>query len=252
MTLHLVSFGNIERFGGATTRVKIQASQWRYQQQPVFQTVNVFNEQHLQQQHGEFWKQHAAHIGANPRGFGYWVWKSYLVRHIMNQVGEDHTVFWMDVGCQLNFPALPRLHQYQQLAQQHGILCFDVGMPDYMWTKASTAYRIAANNTALMNTGQIISGIVMWKNNQFNRNLVNTWYNICAENQYQYITDSASPIENHSKFREHRHDQSVLSLLIKQAGAYCALPDETYFTNWHQDGATYPIWATRNPTSTFV
>ena len=46
------------------------------------------------------------------------------------------------------------------------------------------------------------------------RSLIDEWYNISCD--YHLIDDSPSIISNHNEFREHRHDQSILSLLIKK------------------------------------
>ena len=252
MNIHLVSFGTTANYGGALTRVKIQASQWQDQGQAVFKSVNVFDEKILQRDHQDFCNAHANFINSNPRGFGYWLWKSYLIGHVMSQLPDDDLVLWMDAGCQLNFRALPRFREYGKLAQQHGALCFDVGMPESMWTKGDTARRIAGNSVEHMNSGQLIGTISLWRNDPFNRQLVRDWYNIGMEDGYRYITDVASVAPNSAEFREHRHDQSIVSLLIKKHGRYHALLDETYFANWHQDGEHMPIWATRNPTSIFI
>jgi hypothetical protein len=252
MNIHLVSFGSTHNYGGALTRLKIQASQWRQGTESVFASINIFDEKHLQRNHTDFWNLHASHIQANPRGYGYWVWKSYLTRHVMKQVPQGDVVFWMDVGCQFNFAALSRFQQYYNIAQQQGLLCFDVGMPEYMWCKGDTAQRVVNNSPEFLNSGQLISGIVMWRNDDLNRQLVDDWAAISVADGYRYVTDVASQAPNWTGFREHRHDQSVLSLLIKKYGCYQALPDETYFPNWHADGKMFPVWATRNPTTGFV
>lgn len=252
MKIHLVSFGSTHNYGGALTRVKIQASQWRDQGEPVFASINVFDENYLQRNHTEFWNTHSNHMRANTRGYGYWVWKAYLTRHIMLNVPQGDIVFWMDVGCQFNFTALERFQEYYTMTQQHGLLCFDVGMPEYMWTKGDTAHHIVNNAPEHMQSGQLISGIVMWRNDDLNRQLVDDWASISVANGYQYVTDVPSVTPDWQGFREHRHDQSVLSLLIKKYGRYHALHDETYFPNWHIDGKSSPVWATRNQRTTFV
>jgi hypothetical protein len=46
-------------------------------------------------------------------------------------------------------------------------------------------------------------------------------------------------------FIEHRHDQSLLSLILEQRG-YLGSPDETFFEpEWLAFGTNYPIWTTR-------
>ena len=252
MNLHLVSFGSTYNYHGALMRMNNQASNWQHNDVPVFSSINIFNEHHLQTDHADFWNSHVAHIAANPRGFGYWIWKSYLVRHVMQNVPQGDIVLWMDLGCQINERAHNRFQDYYNLAQEHGLLCFASGWHEYTWTKGDTAQLIVENNPAHMESDQIISGIMMWRNDQFNRQLVDDWANISVANGYQYITDAPSLLPNWPEFREHRHDQSILSLLVKKYGRYHALSDETWKPNWHVDVVAYPIWATRNRTKTFI
>jgi hypothetical protein len=47
----------------------------------------------------------------------------------------------------------------------------------------------------------------------------------------------------------HRHDQSVLSILVQQMDGITLIPDESYFKNFLRDGASYPIWAVRSDTA---
>jgi hypothetical protein len=252
MNIHLVSFGDTALYGGALTRMLVSASQWKTQTGRVFKSINIYNENHLIREHTDFWNQHKAHIENNRRGWGYWIWKSLLVKHVMSRVPENDVVLWIDAGCQLNTSAVTRFCEYYDLAVDHGICCFDVRMPEYQWTKADTAVRIIENDPVHMNTGQIVTTAVFLLNDEFNRNIVQQWFEMGIENSHHYINDQPSAEPNWQGFVEHRHDQSILSLLIKKHGRYHALLDETYFTNWHQDGKHMPIWATRNPTSIFV
>ena len=79
-----------------------------------------------------------------------------------------------------------------------------------------------------MQTDQIMATVIFFLNNSENKQLVDTWYNICQEQNYRYLTDVPSIVPNHTAFRERRHDQSILSLLLKTAGIQPIL-DETWF-----------------------
>lgn len=90
---------------------------------------------------------------------------------------------------------------------------------------------------------------------------------ICVEDGGKYLDDSRSILPNDSIFIENRHDQSILSLLLKQKAEshdFTFHEDNTYETIWNAAGMTgipvghaqariwntygkdYPIWATRN------
>ena len=81
------------------------------------------------------------------------------------------------------------------------------------------------------------------------------------------MDDSASKLPNDQLFKENRHDQSILSLLLKLKSKqhdFTFHEDDTYETIWNAAGMSgvpvgqqqaniwntygkeYPIWATRN------
>ena len=62
---------------------------------------------------------------------------------------------------------------------------------------------------------------------------------------YRYLNDSPSVEKNSELFKEHRNDQSILSLLFKKNNCFY-IKDETDFSpNWI-DGKVFPIWVMRN------
>jgi hypothetical protein len=98
------------------------------------------------------------------------------------------------------------------------------------------------DNNKYLDTLQIISGIIFFKNIQRIRTFVDDWYTItrCPH----FIDDTPSIKENYPEFIEHRHDQSCLSLLAKKLNLY-SIDDETYFDFTHNIAKKYPLWATR-------
>ena len=92
-------------------------------------------------------------------------------------------------------------------------------------------------------TRQILGGIFLVRKCKAACSIIQEWCSLSAN--YALIDDRPSISENHETFREHRHDQSLLSILAKIRDA-TVLEDETY---WHPDwkaGAKYPIWALRS------
>jgi hypothetical protein len=98
-----------------------------------------------------------------------------------------------------------------------------------------------------INELQHVGGINFFKNTPNTIDLVKEWQQICSEDNYHYIDDSPSVKPNHNIFKEHRHDQSIFSLLVKKYNHFCVLNDETYWApDWKNLGKEYPIWAVRN------
>jgi hypothetical protein len=73
--------------------------------------------------------------------------------------------------------------------------------------------------------------------------IINEWYNFSCI--YNLLDDSESNIKNDDSFIEHRHDQSIFSLIRKKYGTEI-IQDETWFNNWDFNNIKdYPILAKR-------
>jgi len=50
----------------------------------------------------DFWNKHSDFILSNRRGFGYWIWKSYLIMKTMEKMEENDVLLYLDAGCEIN------------------------------------------------------------------------------------------------------------------------------------------------------
>lgn len=71
--------------------------------------------------------------------------------------------------------------------------------------------------------------------------MVNQWYNIASINEL--INDKKGPEKEYDGFKDHRHDQSIYSLLLKRHGSIILLDKAQEFTR--KDAKNWPFWATR-------
>jgi len=78
------------------------------------------------------------------------------------------------------------------------------------------------------------------KKNPHSTMVINKWLQLAEH--YELINDDKMNQENHN-FRDHRHDQSIYSLLVKKYGSV-KIPDETWYADW-EDGKHVPILAMR-------
>ena len=61
------------------------------------------------------------------RSFGYWQWKPYLIRRVMDRMEEGDFLVYADAGCTLNPRGIPRLKEYLHMVEENpcGVLGFD-------------------------------------------------------------------------------------------------------------------------------
>ena len=189
----------------------------------------------------EFYDKHGTFLEENHKGYGYWLWKSYLVKEQLEKMKENDILVYADSGCVLNINGKKRLYEYFDMVQhsKYGILSFQMEYIEKLWTKMDIFNHFDAHE--YLETGQLMATAFVIRKCDHSVDLVNKWYE--ASQHYDLINDSPSNSSNHPDFIENRHDQSVWSIIRKKYGT-AIINDETYFVNW-DDGYDYPIWATR-------
>lgn len=162
------------------------------------------------------------------RGYGYWRWKSYLVEKTFKGLSDGDILVYADAGCNFNSKGINRLQEYFQIVQKStsGILTFSDKYIEHQYCKSDTAsYFNILQNSEIMNTNQMWAGFFILQKKDTSNLFVQTWKDICIT-QPQLITDKASKIPNNKDFIEHRHDQTIFSILAKQMNAVILPPCE--------------------------
>lgn len=233
--IYFVSFAN-SKFA-SQKRIKREAEEMHF-----FDHIHVGDETML-----EPWYFNKYKDRWSERGYGYWQWKSYLIRRVMDQMEEGDYLVYADAGCTLNPKGISRLKEYLQMVKKNhcGILGFDQHFREAEWTKADLFDHFGIlGDSKYMNHGQVSATAIIIQKKFISQCFINEWFYI-MHFLHDLVTDSPSQIPNVSNFQEHRHDQSVFSLLMVKYGGV-ELPVEEIFTegDW-EELKDYPIWATR-------
>lgn len=242
-------------FGGPTPnyheRVKILCSQAQSYLLPIFQTI-AYTDMDLKTD-VDFWTQHGSFLETNSRGYGYWLWKPYLIWKTLQTLEEGDVLMYADAGCSINQYGMNKFHEYLQKINESefGLLAFQLssGLTDVKYTKRLVLNTLHASKE-MMESDQIMATFILMKKTKYTTEFVNNWYQHAS--QHDLLDDSQSNLDNYIPFIDHRHDQSIYSILLKQIlykkHSYpkpIILSDETFFhPNWTR-GINYPIWATR-------
>lgn len=195
-----------------------------------------------------FRSRHTAILHSKMPGFGYWIWKPFVISRALEN-GRSEFVLYVDAGCTLNLEssaAISRLADYLEFAAEHSVCSFVMEhLPESKWTKRDllSLCGISSEDRA---SGQRVAGVLIFKRCDLTRDLVGAWSRIAEMDDYHYLDDSPSREPENEDFIEHRHDQSIVSCLLKSAGLP-GIADETYFGNdWNEAGREFPLWATRS------
>jgi hypothetical protein len=166
------------------------------------------------------------------RGFGYWCWKPQIILQTLEKMNQGDLLQYTDVGCHLNPRGKSRLNDYFALAEksEKGILAFQAKPPslpfkydgrplldlaEYKWTKGDLLeYFGVQNKPEVLSSQQIGSGIIFVKKCPQSELIIRQWLT-AYERHFALADDSKSKSPNKPGFIEHRHDQSIFSILCK-------------------------------------
>lgn len=194
-----------------------------------------------------FWDKHKDFILANERGYGYWLWKSYLTKKTLEKMNDNDILVYADAGCKINPNGKPRLLEYFDIVNKSKFANYSFQIPPYLekiWTKMDIFHYYDAKEPSILDSGQLICSVFVLRKCRHTLDLIDKWYE--GSCQYHLINDSPSQNPNDMSFHEPRHDQSLFSVLRKKYGSEMSDFDETWFgPNWNVSGDRYPFWAVK-------
>ena len=184
------------------------------------------------------------YCNTNGRGYGYWIWKPYFVNKVLNEIKDDDILIYCDAGCTINPEGKERFNHYIELIKNddNANISFQMNHLEKRFSKGDLFKYFDSYDQ--LDTGQIANCTIILRKNKHTSDIVKLWYETCV-NKKNLIDDSGSIYPNDPIFFDHRHDQSVFSIIRKKYGTIF-LDDETYKLN--NDGSfnmTYPFHCSR-------
>lgn len=166
-------------------------------------------------------------IKNNPRGFGYWLWKPIIINSALRSMKEGDFLVYLDGGCEISPIGTKRLHQYIKMCSESSGLFFQLQHIEEMFTK-NDLFEYLETPKAQRISPQIQATIFVIKNCQEIRAWAEKWLALSRFDSMRFLTDENSKFKQSSQFIEHRHDQSILSLTVKQSD-FSVIPAEDNF-----------------------
>ncbi len=166
------------------------------------------------------------------RGGGYWIWKAFILKDIFTKMKVGDVVVYLDAGCKINLEGRLRYLEYLEiLDKNNGFLAFHLEECfEYMYTNQNTFNFFGVqNDSKIYNSQMYVGGVLMFKKNDTTIKFIDEFYFI-ATNFPQLFSDNNS-FSFDNRYVEHRHDQSILSLLRKKYSVD-SIPDESCSVQW--------------------
>lgn len=200
----------------------------------------------------EFLAAHRRFLRRKARLGGYGLWKAHIILQRLSTLQEGDIVFYLDAGCELNELVGSRFLDYVRAAEQSplGLFTFASSLgPQGLYTKGDLVEHVRPHfqssgelERALM-APQHITGMIWVRKCAEAIHFLEVWGAIMGGNGYRMIDDSPSIARNFTGFKEHRHDQSVFSMMLYASGHRYYVRDESLPQAWQRHLA--PIRASR-------
>lgn len=152
-------------------------------------------------------------ILSQPRGAGYWLWKPYLVRRTLDLLPPGAFLFYCDAGA-FFVRSLRHLERFC-LRRDLWLLPFDLPFVEEQYTKAEAFRILGCDGPAFRESPQILASFFLVRNVEEARGFFDEYLRYAQDPLC--LTDLLEEPQRED-FIEHRHDQSLFSLLCKKHG----------------------------------
>jgi hypothetical protein len=226
----LITFGSHDNYIDAGKRIIKQAKST-----DIFTKLILYTLDDLKNDNN-FWSKHHKFITENKRGCGYWIWKPYLIKKNMENMNNGDILLYIDCGCEIDKKEKDYLLQCINKVKTDKIIgtiartnifgnkIFGTKIKieiEKHWNKRDLIEKLNMNNANYLNSPQREGTTILFLVCDETRALINEWYELCCD--YHNIDDTPSIIPNYPNFKEHRHDQSIFSLLTKKYNLFSSI-----------------------------
>jgi hypothetical protein len=151
------------------------------------------------------------HILSQKRGFGYCIWKPYIILNELNKIKDNEILIYLD---STDHPEKIFFDIIIEHFKLNDYLFLNRGFNHGQWTKRDTFVLMKCDSPEYHNHVQLEAGVMGLKNTEYNNQLIKEWFNYCTYENILTETPNISNLSNVNSFREHRYDQSILTNLI--------------------------------------
>lgn len=181
-----------------------------------FATARVFSREDLDP---DFKHAHGRFLRMRKRLGGYGIWKPQIILQMMRDMQDGEIVLYLDAGCEVNVRAAARFRDYLRATEQSplGLFTYTTTLgAQVQWTKGDLVQKVApwfqGRVDEVLQEPQHITGIIFVQKIASAVDFMEQWRSLMGN--YRLIDDSPSRARNSSGYVEHRHDQSVFSMML--------------------------------------
>lgn len=160
----------------------------------------------------DFFKHQNAVVLSKPKGGGYWLWKPFLLNKYLADLNENDWLVYLDSGMFIYKDITYLLRELDK--QDQDVFGFELPLLERQWTKRAVYDRFGLDPNK-DDTNQIMATAVIIKKSKRSVEFIEDYLKFCLETD---LLDDSLNSDQCRDFIEHRHDQSIFSMLYKTYG----------------------------------
>jgi hypothetical protein len=190
--------------------------------------IIIFNKNQID---NDFMIKNKAILSLN-RGGGYWLWKPYIINNVLNKINDDDVIFYLDSKYYFieDFANL-----YLEYLTTNDLLVWNNKPNEHTWDMKNWCkmdvilkYNMY-DKIFIENIKDCWAGAIVVKKTKNTIKYMQEWLDMCCI--HEDITDSPSIAENSELYREHRHDQSLLNIVLQKYNIKTPIFENRYLQN---------------------
>lgn len=152
-------------------------------------------------------------ILAQERGAGYWIWKPYIILKTMEKANEGDVILYIDSGVIFDSKQTNGINSLLNKidSENKDIFLFKNKYLIRSHVKKDLMVYLDMDSEEYLKRNQILAAFMVFKNTEKSRKFVREWLELCEREDL--VTDIPSKLPEYTDFKDHRHDQAILSLM---------------------------------------
>ena len=164
------------------------------------------------------------------RGSGYWLWKPFIILETLGEMQDGDCLIYSDSGIEIVADLTPLL---RIAFETPGVMLFRGNGKCREWTKRDCFFFMNADEPRYHEAQMLDGSFIVCMRTTQARAFIAEWLESCLDRHVLTDEPNICGLPNLPGFQDHRHDQSVLSLLAKRRNVEL-LPYPSEYVNHHR------------------
>jgi hypothetical protein len=172
------------------------------------------------------------------RGAGFWLWKPYVILMTLQSMGDSDWLMYTDAGMYFARDPWSYILAADERVGEQGVVAMGRCAANKEYTKRDAFVLMGMDEPRYTDAEQITASVVVCRNTTFARSFLEEWLAYATDPRILTDLPNTQGLPNYPEFKDHRHDQSIMSLLCIRHGVpvlgditEIGMPDDPYLVH---------------------